>query len=68
MNTIVLVISSDRFLKDLDNEFKIVTTSPNSSYLGDGRYEVFVMDTCSKSQMRNRIQNIYKRYVPIYER
>ena len=61
MNRLVFVTDKDNIIKRLDETFKIVVVTPNSSEVGKGNYQVLIMDSRSEDDMRTEIRNIYER-------
>lgn len=61
MNRVILVTGRDEVIEKLDKIFQIATVTPNSSEVGKGNYQVLLMDSRSKDDMRTEIRNIYER-------
>lgn len=63
MNSLDLVINSDKFFAKLDSEFQIVATNNAHVGLTGDKYPVTIMDSRPVAQMRAEIQKIYKENV-----
>lgn len=60
MNTVELIIDSDKFFAELDSEFDIVVTNDTTIPLAAGELSVKITDSRKVAKMRAEIQKIYK--------
>jgi len=62
MNSITVKVQYEELIRTADKEYDVVCVTPNSSDLDAGQYELLIMDTRSKNDMRIAFRNIYKPY------
>lgn len=62
MNSITVKVGYESLIEEADKEYDVVVVTPNSSDLGAGQYELLIMDTRSKNEIRLAFRNIYKPY------
>jgi len=61
MNKVVIVTGRPGVIEELDQIFDVVTVTPNSRKVGTGNFEVLIMDSRLKRDIRTEIHNVYKR-------
>lgn len=62
MNSITVKVGYESLIKEADEEYDVVVVTPNSCDLDAGQYELLIMDSRSKNDMRLAFRNIYKPY------